>query len=76
MPRGSARAALALFGVAVPGVEGGVNAGERREDGGGCVNGVDGSAERVGEPSFSERAVEEAGLLVETEKSAWSTSPS
>ncbi len=50
MPRGSrGTAAPVLLGVTVPGVAGGVNAGERREAGGGCVNGVAARAEVSGE---------------------------
>ena len=70
-PRGwGGGAASALLGVAVPGVDGGVNAGERREAGGACVNGVDGWAAGLGHASSSSSStVEEAGLPEEMDKS-------
>ena len=74
MPRGNA--AAALLGVTVPGVAGGVNAGERSEAGGGCVNGVDGSRNGFDDASSSSSVVEEAGFGVASEKSGCSMSPS
>jgi hypothetical protein len=76
MLRGSRSAAL--LGVVVPGVDGGVNAGERRDAGGACVNGVDVCAYGFGAGSSSCSAAEEAEAPApaEREKSACSTSPS
>lgn len=74
MPRGSA--AAALLGVVVPGVAGGVNAGESREAGGGCVNGVVAWGNGLGDASSSASGVEEAGFVAESEKSDCSMSPS
>lgn len=79
-PRGSdSKRDETLLGVAVPGVDGGVNAGETSDGGGGCVSGVDGcrdGAEEAVEATSSFSTVMEAGSRVEREKFAGSRSPS
>ena len=68
--RGSER--RRLLGVAVPGVDGGVKAGER-SDGGGCVRGLDSCRDGADE---TVEAVSSSSAGAEREKLAWSTSMS
>lgn len=82
-PRGSCRMSA---GVEVPGVEGGVKAGDSRESGGGRFRGVDGGSEETEDapsslPSWgcADCAVSTEGAgagLAETEKSGCATSTS